>query len=179
MKHYSLPAFVLLFASALLLFGIVHSFARASRAHADLAAARDAADQASLELIAAQRAAAATKVSGAPADRFLASWKQELEAESNIEHIFGRLDTLAVNNLLSPSGKNFTLNPNYFFGGHHMAVENVNITVAGDYYRTLNWLGAVESAFPLGRVEQVYYTSSGNSLSLAVQFVFPRTFETP
>jgi hypothetical protein len=101
----------------------------------------------------------------------------ELHAEENVEQVFGRLDTLAVNNLLSPSGKNFTLNKNYLFNGRHTSVQNVNITVAGDFPRTLNWLGAVESAFPLARVEQISYTTNASSLSLAVQFVFPRKFE--
>jgi hypothetical protein len=102
-----------------------------------------------------------------------------LEADGNIEQIFGQLDTLAVNNLLSPSGKNFALKTNYFFNGRQLTVQNVNISVTGDFYRTLNWLGAVENAFPLARVEQVSYTNNGNSLALAVQLVFPRKFESP
>jgi len=115
-------------------------------------------------------------VGGWLADRFLGRWKAEMEAEANIEQVFGRLDTLAVNNLLSPSRKNFNLNKNYFFNGRHLPVQNVNITVAGDYARTLNWLGLVESAFPLARVELISYTNSGNSLSLNSQFVFPQSF---
>ena len=58
-------------------------------------------------------------------------------------------------------------------------MQDVNISVSGDFYRTLNWLGAVESAFPLARVEQISYTNNGSSLSLAVQFVFPRKFDAP
>jgi hypothetical protein len=36
----------------------------------------------------------------------------------------------------------------------------------------------VENGFPLARVEQISYTTNGNSLALAVQFVFPRKFDT-
>jgi hypothetical protein len=129
------------------------------------------------QLEAVQKAASTAKEDSVQADRFLETWTAELQAEDNIEQVFGRLDTLAVNNLLSPSGKNFTLNKNYFFNGRHTSVQNVNITVAGDYPRTLNWLGAVESAFPLARVEQISYTTNANSLALAVQFVFPRKFD--
>jgi hypothetical protein len=177
MKHYTVPAFVLMFVSALCLFLTLQSFGRARRAAADLAAAHSAAAVAHRELTLSQKAAAAAQANSAQADAFLKSWTTELDADSNIEHVFGVLDTAAVNDLLSPSGKNFTFNKNYFFNGHHLSVQNVNITVAGDFSRTLNWLGSVENTFPLARVEQISYTGNGNSLSLAVQFVFPRKFD--
>lgn len=177
MKHYTLPTFVLLAFSALLLFGILKSFGQARQSESKLAGEQRSVELTRQQLTAIQQAAAVAKSKSATADKFLETWTAELDAESNIEHVFGRLDTLAVNNLLSPSGKNFTLNTNYFFNGRHLSVQNVNITVAGDYARTLNWLGAVENAFPLARVEQISYTTNGNSLSLAVQFVFPRKFE--
>jgi hypothetical protein len=177
MKHYTIPAAVLLFLSALCLFGMLQSFGRTHRAASAMEAARNAADVARHELVASQRAATAAQRNSVPTDQFLQSWLAELDAESNIEHVFGLLDTTAVNDLLSPSGKNFTSNKNYFFNGHHLPVQNVNITVAGDFNRTLNWLGAVENTFPLARVEQISYTSNGNSLSLAVQFVFPQKFD--
>jgi len=177
MKRFTLPALVLLAVSALLLLAILRSFGRASQAAGKLAAEQRSVELSRLQLATIQRTAITAKSKSAAADKFLETWTQELDAESNIEHVFGRLDTLAVNNLLSPSGKNFTANTNYFFNGRHLPVQNVNITVAGDYARTLNWLGAVEYAFPLARVEQISYTTNGNSLSLSVQFVFPRKFE--
>jgi hypothetical protein len=177
MKSYTLPAVLLLAASLLLLVGITKSFAWASRSAADLAVQRSEVNRTRQELFAVQRAAEAARKKSAIADQFLAAWAPALSDGSNIEQIFGRLDTLAVDNLLSPSGKNYAVNTNYFFNGRHLSVQSVNITVAGDYYRTLNWLGAVENGFPLARVEQVSYTTNGNSLALAVQFVFPRKFE--
>jgi hypothetical protein len=177
MKRFTLPACILLAASALLLLAILRSFGRAGQAEGKLAAEQRSVEVGRQQLASIQRSAAAAKNKSAAADHFLETWTQELENESNIEHVFGQLDTLAVNNLLSPSGKNFTLNTNYFFNGRHLPVQNVNITVAGDYARTLNWLGAVEYAFPLARVEQISYTTNGNSLSLSVQFVFPRKFD--
>jgi hypothetical protein len=177
MKRFTLPTLVLLAVSALLLVAIFRSFGRASQAAGQLAAERQSVDMSRLRLTSVLRAAAIAKGKSAAADKFLETWTQEQDSESNIEHVFGRLDTLAVNNLLSPSGKNFTLNKNYFFNGRRLQVQNVNITVAGDYARTLNWLGAVEYAFPLARVEQISYTTNGNSLSLSVEFVFPLKFE--
>jgi hypothetical protein len=177
MKTYTMPTFVLLATSGLLLFGMLKSFGRASQAAIDLATERNTVATASRRLASTQHSAQTAKTKSATADKFLEVWTPELSSEANIEQIFGRLDTLAVNNLLSPSGKNFALNTNYFFDGRHLPVQNVNISVAGDYYRTLNWLGAVENAFPLARVEQISYTTNGSSLSLAVQFVFPRKFD--
>jgi hypothetical protein len=176
-KSYTLPTFLLLAASGLFVLGILRSFRSTSRAAADLAseAATVASDRA--ELSATQRAVKATALKAVESDRFLGKWAAELDAEASIEDIFGRLDTLAVDNLLAPSGKNFKLNTNYFFNGRHLPVQNVNINVAGDFYRTLNWLGAAENAFPLARVEQITYTNTGNSLSLGVQFSFPRKFD--
>jgi len=177
MKRYTTAAAVLLVASALMSLGMLKSIRSAHRASASLADARAAMETARRDLVASQREAEAAKKQSESAARFLETWSLDLSAEASIEEIFGRLDTIAVNDLLSPSGKNFVVSPNYFFNGRHMPVQSVNITVAGDYYRTLNWLGAVEFAFPLARVEQISYTTNANSLSLAVQFVFPRKFE--
>jgi len=179
MKHYRIPTIVLLAATCLLLLFLLKSFGRASRAAAQLTAERAAVAAARAELAGTQQAARTAKAKSAAADQFLDAWKPELEADANIEQIFGQLDTLAVNNLLSPSGKNFAIKPNYFFNGRQLSVQNVNISVAGDFYRTLNWLGAVERAFPLARVEQISYTNTGSSLAMAVQFVFPRKFDSP
>jgi len=177
MNRYTAPAALLLGASALLLFGMIKSFERAHQSAQDLAVATVALESARGTLASAQRATEVARKKTAPADRFLETWNRELAAEANIEDIFGKLDTLAVNNLLSPSGKNFGASPNYFFNGRKMPTQNVNITVAGEYYRTLNWLGAAEAAFPLARVEQISYTTNANTLSLAVQMVFPRKFD--
>jgi len=177
MKKFTIPAILVLLVCTLLLFWMLQSFGKTRRAADDLIAAQNEARQAHQQLIFAQHAAAAAKDSGAEADRFLETWMAELQAEDNIEQVFGHLDNLAVDDLLSPSGKNFTVNKNYFFNGHHITVQNVNITVAGDYPRTLNWLGAVEHTFPLARVEQISYTTNATSLALAVQFVFPRKFD--
>jgi hypothetical protein len=178
MKNYTFPALLLIAASLLLLLGVTKSFGWASHSAAELSIKRSEVENARQELFSVQKSAEAAKRKSAIADQFLAAWAPELSDESSIEQIFGRLDTLAVDNLLSPSGKNFAVNTNYFFNGRHLAVQSVNITVAGDYYRTLNWLGAVENGFPLARVEQISYTTNGNSLALAVQFVFPRKFDT-
>ena len=178
MKHYTVSAFAMLLISVLICFGVLQSFGRTSRSKAALAAEQTSAAQAQKELLAIQVSANNAQKHSAGADQFLENWTTELTAESNIERVFGQLDNLAVNNLLSPSGKNFTLNTNYFFNGRHTEVQNVNLTVAGDYARTLSWLGAVENTFPLARVEQISYTSAGNSLALAVRFVFPRKFNT-
>ena len=177
MKRHTLPATILLVASVVLFVAILQSFRRVRRAEDALASARSEAALSRERLESSQRAAVAAKKGAAPADAFLASWKPEFDMEANIENVFGQLDTQAVNNLLSPSGKNFRLTESYFFNGHHMPVQTVNITVAGDYRRALNWLGSVESTFPLARVEQVSFATNGNSLTLAVEFVFPRRFD--
>jgi hypothetical protein len=176
-KSYSLPAVLLLAISVLGVLGVLRSFRGAHQAAAELTAEQATVIQDRADLAATERAVKSTALKAVESDRFLARWAPEIEAEASIEDIFGRLDTLAVDNLLSPSGKNFKLDTNYFFNGRHLPVQNVNISVAGDFYRTLNWLGAAESAFPLARVEQITYTNAGNALSLAVQFSFPRKFD--
>ncbi|HEX3728182.1 MAG TPA: hypothetical protein VHV47_00125 [Opitutaceae bacterium] len=177
MKSYTLPAFLLLILTGCLGLGIMKSFRGANRAKAGLAAEQAKVDSDRHDLAGVQRAAKATAQKAVESDAFLTKWDGELQSESSIEDIFGRLDSLAVGNLLAPSGKNFKLNTSYFFDGRHLPVQNVNIAVAGDFYRTVNWLGAAESAFPLARIEQINYTNTGNSLSLAVQFSFPRKFD--
>lgn len=177
MRKFSFPAFLVVAASILILAAALRTMGAARGAAAALAAAQNEARLAQIRLAAVQRAAAVAKAGSQEAERFLQTWTAELQSEQNIEQVFGRLDTLAVDNLLSPSGKNFTLNKNYFFGGRHMAVQVVNINVAGEYPRTLNWLGAVEHAFPLARVEQIAYTTAGSSLAVAVQFAFPVEFD--
>jgi hypothetical protein len=179
MNRYTPAAAVLLATSAACLFGMSRSFSSAHTASQDLASAQAALIGARQQLAAAVRATDLAQQKTGPADRFLAVWNRELAAESGIEDIFGKLDSLAVNNLLSTSGKNFVANPNYFFDGHKLPTQTVNISVSGDFYRTLNWLGAAEAAFPLARVEQISYSTNANSLSLAVQMVFPRKFDTP
>jgi hypothetical protein len=179
MKSYTLPTAILLLISGLMLVGIYKSIRAANAATAELASERSSLQAAQSNLVAAQAAAAAAQAKSAPADKFLAAWNPEISSESNIEEIFGRLDTLAVNNVLSPSGKSFAVKPSYYFNGRQFPVESVNITVAGDFFRTLNWLGAVENSCPLARVEQISYTNVSNTLTLAVQLVFPRKFDAP
>ena len=177
MKGYTIPAVVLLAASGLLALGTLKSFSSAHQASSERQAAVDRVASDRTQLTSLQKTARQTAEKSAEADQFLDKWNAELDAESNIEEILGRLDTLAVNSLLSPAGKNFRLNGNYPFDGKRLAVQTVNIAVTGDFYRTLNWLGAAEHDFPLARVEQISYTNTGNVLSLAVQFSFPRQFD--
>lgn len=177
MKSYTLPVFILLAATGLMVLAIVRSFRSARQAAADLAAEQSTVALDRMSLARTEHDAKTASQKAVESDRFLGKWTAELDAEANIEDIFGRLDSLAVNNLLAPSGKNFKLNTSYFFNGRHLPVQNVSIAVTGDFYRTLNWLGAAESAFPLARVEQIAYTNGGSSLSLAVEFSFPRKFD--
>jgi hypothetical protein len=177
MKHYRIPAIALLVVSAALLLFTLKSIERTRRAGADLVDARRALDRSRRNLLDSERAANEAKQSGAPIEEFLGNWTREITAEASIEQIFSQLDTLAVDNLLSPSGRNFTTNANYLFDGRKIPVESVNITVAGDFYRTLNWLGAVEAAFPLARVEEISYVANDTSLSLSIELTFPRKFD--
>jgi hypothetical protein len=177
MKNYTFPSVLVLAASGLMLFATAKTAAKASRASAALATERQSLAASKQTLMATQRRARAAAVQSQATDRFLELWQPEMDGASSIEQIFGQLDTLAVGNLLSPSGKTFTSKINYFFNRRQFPVQTINITVAGDFYRTVNWLGAVENAFPLARVEQISYAGGQNSLTLAVQLVFPRKFE--
>src|SRR6185437_12453743 len=105
MKYYTVPTFALLAASGLLCLGMLKSFRRASQSASDLLAAQNETEMAQAKLIGSQRSATAAKAKSAAADTFLATWTPEISGDANIEQIFGRLDTLAVNHLLSPSGK--------------------------------------------------------------------------
>lgn len=177
MKSYTVPAFGLLAVSALLVLAIAKSFGSARNAARDLAAAQSTVALDRVALAATQVAARTAALNARQTDAFLSKWTGELDNEANMEDVLGNLDTLAVDGLLSPAGKNFQLNAGYPFEGKHLAVQTVNITVSGDFYRTLNWLGAAEHAYPLARVEQISYTNTGSALSMAVQFSFPRNFD--
>ncbi|MGH7996464.1 MAG: hypothetical protein ACREFX_08945 [Opitutaceae bacterium] len=177
MKSYTFPAFLLLLVSVLLAFGILKSISSAKRAADNLAAERSTVNSDRMMLVATESAAKRAAANSTATDAFLDKWTAELANESDMEEVLGRLDTLAVNGLLSPGGKNFRFDPNYPFEGQHLAVQTVNMTVSGEFYRTLNWLGAAENAYPLARVEQISYTNAGNVLSMAIQFSFPRQFD--
>lgn len=179
MKSYTLPAAILLAATGLLGLGIMTSLKHASQAASQAQADAAALAAARTELAAITTGATRLAAKSQPAEQFLAIWSPHLESDASIDDIFGRLDTLAVNNVLSPSGKSFTNSSQYFFDGKQLPVESVDITVAGDFPRTLNWLGAVESAFPLARVQQVSYTGNGGSIAMATHLVFPRRFNSP
>lgn len=177
MKSYTIPALTLLAASGVLAFVIAKSFGSASQAASDLAREQDAVTADTATLHATEIAAKTAARRSVETDAFLDKWNAELDNEANIEDVLASLDTLAVNSLLSPAGKNFRLNAAYPFEGKHLSVQTVNMTVSGEYYRTLNWLGAAEHAYPLARVEQISYTNTGSALSMAVQLSFPRKFE--
>ncbi|HEY3756921.1 MAG TPA: hypothetical protein VFE31_13825 [Opitutaceae bacterium] len=176
MKSYTLPAGILLAVTGLLGLGITTSLKHAGQASAQANA--DHSDQiaASADLDRARANANRMEKQAKPADDFLALWQVNLSNDTTIDDIFDRLDKLAIANVLSPSGKNFTNSSQYFFDGKQLPVLSVDITVAGDYARTLSWLGAVESSFPLARVQQISYTGTGSSIALAAHLIFPRKF---
>lgn len=176
MKSYFMPAMVLCGAAVALIITGLFSFQSASLAQRQLIDSNNNSRDAEMLLQQSVQKAAQAKQRSSATDAFLDTWRKEFHSSDNVEQVFGRLDTLAVNNLLSPSGKSFTINSGYFFKDAQVRVKNVNVTVTGDYFRILNWLGAAEYAFPLARVEQVSFTTNASSLALSVQFVFPNQF---
>ena len=177
MKSFFMPAMTLCGAAITLIIVALFSFQTASIAQRQLLESKRNAADADIMFQQSVAKAAQARKQGSATDVFLETWRKEFHASDNVEQVFGRLDTLAVNNLLSPSGKSFTINSGYFFKDAQVRVKNVNVTVTGDYFRILNWLGASEYAFPLARVEQVSFTTNASSLALSVQFVFPNQFE--
>jgi len=177
MKSFFMPAMALCGAGVTLLIVAAFSFQSASISQRQLLEAKRNAQDADTMFQQSVAKAAQAKQQGSATDVFLEIWRKEFRASANVEQVFGRLDTLAVNNLLSPSGKSFTVNSGYFFKDAQVRVKNINVTVTGDYFRIINWLGAAEYAFPLSRVEQVSFTTNASSLALSVQFVFPNQFE--
>jgi hypothetical protein len=178
MKSFFMPAMILCGAGVTLLIVALFSFQSTSIAQQQLLESKRNAQDADVMFLQSVAKSTEARKRGTATDVFLETWRKEFRASDNVEQVFGRLDTLAVNNLLSPSGKSFTVNSGYFFKDAQVRVKNVNVTVTGDYFRILNWLGAAEYAFPLSRVEQVSFTTNASSLALSVQFVFPNQFET-
>lgn len=179
MKSYTLPAAILLLVTMLLGVGIMTSLRHASEASAQAETDRSAQSSANDDLDRARANAIRMEKQSQPADNFLAVWSAHLNGDSTIDDIFDRLDKLAITNVLSPSGKSFTNSSQYFFDGKQLPVLSVDITVAGDYARTLSWLGAVEESFPMARVQQISYSGTGSSIALAAHLIFPRRFNSP
>jgi hypothetical protein len=113
-----------------------------------------------------------------PADEFIKGWQHFFLSDDDTQRILPALDSLAVTNVVSSSDKQNKADPGYTFRNKMIPVECVKISVSGDYYRLLNWLGAVEQQFPLARVEAVNFTNQ-NGLKMTSTFSFPTCFKLP
>jgi hypothetical protein len=113
-----------------------------------------------------------------PADEFIKEWQRSFLSEDDAQRILPTLDNLAVANVVSSSDKQNKADPGYTFRNKIIPVESVRISVSGDYYRLLNWLGAVEQQFPLARVEAINFTNQ-NGLKMTATFSFPTYFKLP
>jgi hypothetical protein len=113
-----------------------------------------------------------------PDDNFITQWQHSFLGEDDAQRILPALDNLAVANVVSSSDKQNKEDAGYTFRNKIIPVESIKISVSGDYYRLLNWLGAVEQQFPLVRVEAVSFTNQ-NGLKMTSTFSFPTCFKLP
>jgi hypothetical protein len=178
MRSYFLPCLILLGIALLGVFIALSTFQKVAGLQLDVSTMKQevADDKAQRTIIAStlDRLDAESR----PANNFIKQWQRSFLSEDDAQGILPALDSLAVTNVISSSDKQNRADPGYTFRDKIIPVESVKISVSGDYYRLLNWLGAVEQQFPLARVEAVSFTNQ-NGLKMTSTFSFPICFRLP
>jgi hypothetical protein len=178
MRSFFIPCLTLIGLALLGVFIAVSTFQKVARLQLDVSATKQEVDEDK-----AQKAIIASTLSrlsaeSRPADEFIKEWQRSFLGQDDTQRILPALDSLAVTNVVSSSDKQNKADPGYTFRNKIIPVESVKISVSGDYYRLLNWLGAVEQQFPLARVEAVSFTNQ-NGLKMTSTFSFPTCFKLP
>ena len=178
MRSFFLPCLTLICIALLGVFIALSTFQKMARLQLDVSTMKQEVDddQTQKTIIASTLSRLSTE--SRPADDFIKEWRRSFLSEDDTQRILPTLDGLAVANVVSSSDKQNKADPGYTFRNKIISVESVKISVSGDYYRLLNWLGAVEQQFPLARVEAVSFTNQ-NGLKMTSTFSFPTYFKQP
>lgn len=178
MRSFFLPCLTLI---GLALLGIIialATFQKVARLQFEVSAMKQEVDNDKTQKIIIESRLSRLSAESRPADDFIKQWRSSFLSEDDTQRILPTLDNLAVANVVSSSDKQNKADPGYTFRNKIIPVESVKISVSGDYYRLLNWLGAVEQQFPLARVEAVSFTNQ-NGLKMTSTFSFPTYFKLP
>jgi hypothetical protein len=178
MRSFFIPCLTLICLALLGVFIALSTFQKVARLQLDVSAMRQEvdADKTQKAVIASTLSRLITE--SRPDNDFISEWQRSFLSEDDAQRILPALDSLAVANVVSSSDKQNKADPGYTFRNKIIPVESVKISVSGDYYRLLNWLGAVEQQFPLVRVEAVSFTNQ-NGLKMTSTFSFPTCFKLP
>jgi hypothetical protein len=179
MRSFFLPSLILIVLA--LLGGVIalSSFRNVARLQRDVVGLKQDVDDNKTQNAVIESKLNQLRTESQPAGDFLNEWQRTfLDGDDAKRIILPSLDSLAVTNIVSSSQKQTHTEPGYAFRNKIIPVESVEITVSGEYYRLLNWLGAAEQAFPLARVESVSFTNQ-DGLKLSSTFSFPIYFKQP
>jgi hypothetical protein len=178
MRSFFIPCMTLIGLALLGVFIAVSTFQKVARLQLDVSVAKQEVDEDKTQKAIIVSTLSRLSAESQPADEFIKEWQRSFLGEDDMQRILPALDSLAVTNVVSSSDKQNKADPGYNFRNKIIPVESVKISVSGDYYRLLNWLGAVEQQFPLARVEAVSFTNQ-NGLKMTSTFSFPTCFKLP
>jgi hypothetical protein len=176
MRSFFIPCLTLL---GLTLLGVVialATFQKVAQLQLDVSSTKQEVDEDKIQKAIIASTLSRLSAESQPDDEFIKEWQRSFLSEDDTQRILPTLDSLAVANVVSSSDKQNKSDPGYTFRNKIIPVESVKISVSGDYYRLLNWLGAVEQQFPLARVEAVDFTNQ-NGLKMTSTFSFPTCFK--
>jgi hypothetical protein len=178
MRSFFIPCLTLISLALLGVFIALSTFQKVARLQLDVSTMKQQVDDDKTQRAIIVSTLSRLDTESRPADEFIKEWQRSFLSEDDTQRILPALDSLAVANVVSSSDKQNKADPGYTFRNKIIPVESVKISVSGDYYRLLNWLGAVEQEFPLARVEAVSFTNQ-NGLKMTSTFSFPTCFNLP
>jgi hypothetical protein len=179
MRSFFIPCLILIGLAVFGLFIALSSFQNVARLQRDVVSIRQDVDDSKTMNAITEGKINVLRTESRPAEGFLKQWQRTfLNGDDASRTILPDMDSLAVANLVSSSQKQTHSEPGYTFRNKTIPIERVEITVGGEYYRLINWLGAVEQEFPLARVETVSFTNE-DGLKLSASFSFPIYFKIP
>jgi hypothetical protein len=178
MRSFLIPCLTLIGLALTGVFVALSTFQKVARLQLEVSATKQEVDDNKTQRAIIASTLSRLSAESRPADEFIKEWQRSFLSEDDSQRLLPALDNLAVTNVVSSSDKQNKADPGYTFRNKIIPVESVKISVSGDYYRLLNWLGAVEQQFPLARVEAVSFTNQ-NGLKMTSTFSFPTCFKLP
>jgi len=170
---YSIPSFVLVaIVGGIGLFGLqAHKSLKAHAASlADITAESDDVAQ---NISIRKQALTVVTESASPVNSFMAEWSAHFAPGKDGNAILSDFSRIGNEQTVSVQGRKSGLNETMWHGVPVGVQVAQGTAVSSEYYRLLNWLGAVERAWPLARVDTFSFEQNGASLSLFVKLSHP------
>ena len=109
-----------------------------------------------------------------PVNTFMNAWSAMLAPGRDANSIMSEFGSLGIAHTIAIQGRKPTPNDTTVWQGRQIPMQGAQCTaVSGEFYRLMNWLGAVERAWPLARFETVSIDQNGASLSRTVKVAYP------